>query len=76
MDIMQTDNREMLLQCAGDGKANKYACYKSSGATSCKKNNFNKPLALMITNLLKPLLSKSETIPIQIQQQYNIIPST
>ena len=37
MDIMQTDNREMLLQCAGDGKANKYACYKSSSASSHKK---------------------------------------
>ena len=39
-----------------------------------KKNNFNKPLVLMMTNLLKPLLSKSETIPIQIQQ-YDTIPS-
>ena len=76
MDIMRTSNTDIALPCTGDDKANKYVCYKSSGATSCKKNNFNKPLALMITNLLKPLLSKSETIPIQIQQQYNIIPST
>ena len=80
MDIMQTSNTliKIALPCAGEDEANKYVrvCYKSSSATSCKKNNFNKPLVLMMTNLLKPLLSKSETIPIQIQQQYNIIPST
>ena len=36
------------------------------------KINFNKPLALTINNLLKPLLSKPETI--LIQRKYETIP--
>ena len=50
---MRTSSVEMALPYARTGKANKYACYKSSGATSCKKINFNKPLALMMAYLSK-----------------------
>ena len=35
------------------------------------KINFNKPLALTINNLLKPLLSKPETILIQRKKVWN-----
>ena len=56
-----------VITMHGEGKANIYICYKWK-YEYVKKNckiNFNKPLALTVNNLLKPLLSKPETILIR-----------
>ena len=67
MDIMRTSNTDIALPCTGDDKANKYVCYKSSGATSCKKINFNKPLALMMTNYNRDFKNS------EVRKEYNRI---